>query len=35
LCAIFFGVLFSVHLQELFEVVATDFTAGTAATHPP
>jgi predicted RNA-binding protein with PUA domain len=35
LCAIFLGVLFSVHSQELCEVVATDFIAGIAAMHPP
>jgi len=35
LCAKFLGILFSVHTQELFDVVATDFIAGIAATHPP
>jgi hypothetical protein len=35
LCAIFLEILFSVHSQELFEVVATDFIAGIAATNPP
>jgi hypothetical protein len=32
LCVLFLMVLFSINSQELFDVAANDFTAGTAAT---